>query len=375
MTGPSPMRLMRHVGFVVVALATWRVGSAAASDGDGATPRNPASEPASLASFSDLQESLAGLNWDEEAQRLRRAVEIVWERNGWTNESDRFARDVACEVTAIPPWDVAARLNLLTTRIAERYGLNDESATRLKGSVMREAGGFLMRNGGAIIENGREALLARARGEPYTAEQVAKWAKVLEPLLTDMRASVDRLAKEVEPSLDADHKRRLDQDLQSVEKRTRYVDAMRTRWAEGKWQPTDWGLETDPIQNRAVPPRALDPSAAIPIPVAPAAQPSPNVSLPACVSYDPATWFACVLEFEKRFQLDAGQKSTAQSIHAELVERAGDYAKTHREEFRAVPMQERMTHAAYEPIRALFAELQARLDALPTTAQQETYKP
>jgi len=375
MTGPSPMRLMRHVGFVVVAFAAWRVGSAAAPNGDGATPTNPASEPASLASFADLKESLAGLNWDEEAQRLRRAAETVWERNGWTNESDRFARDVACEVTTIPPWDIAARLNLLTTRVAERYRLNDESAMRLKGSVMREAGGFLMRNGGAIIENGREALVARARGEPYTAEQVAKWAKVLEPLLTDMRASVDRLGDEIKPSLDPEHQRLFDQDMQSVEKRTRYVDAMRTRWAEGKWQPTDWGLEADPIQNRPVPPRAPDPSAAIPIPVAPAAQPSPNVSLPTCVSYDPATWFACVLEFEKRFQLDAGQKSTAQSIHAELVERAGDYAKTHREELRSVPTPGRMTHAAYEPIRALFAELQARLDALPTTAQRETYKP
>ncbi len=375
MTGPSPTRSMRHVGFVVVALATWGVGSAATSDGDGTTPTNPASEPASLASFSDLQESLAGLNWDEEAQRLRRAAETVWERNGWTNESDRFARDVACEVTAIPPWDVAGRLNLLTKRTTERYGLSEEAAAKFRASLMGEAGGFVMRHGGAIIENGREALVARARGEPYTAEHVAKWAKVLEPLLADAQVSADRLADEIQPSLDAEHKLLLSRDRESFQKRTAYVYAMRTRWAEGKWQPTDWGLEADPIQNRAVPPCTLDPSAAIPIPVAPAAQPSPNVSLPTCVSYDPATWFACVLEFEKRFQLDAGQKSTAQSIHAELVERAGDYAKTHREELRAVPTPGRMTHAAYEPIRALFAELQARLDALPTTAQQETHKP
>ncbi len=364
-----------HVGFVLVALATWSVGSAAAPDGDGATPTNPTAEPTSLASFSDLKESLAGLNWDEEAQRLRRAAETVWERNGWTDESDRFARDVACEVTAIPPWDVVARLNLLTTRVVERYRLNDESAMRLKSSVLREAGRFVMRNGGAIIENGREALAARARGEPYTAEQVAKWAKVLEPLLADAQVSADRLAEEIQPSLDAEHKLLLSRDRESFQKRTALLYAMRTRWAEGKWQPTDWGLEADPIQSRAVPPRALDPSAAIPVPVAPAAQPSPNASLPTCVSYDPATWFACVLEFEKRFQLDAGQKSTAESIHAELVERAGDYAKTHREELHAVPVSERSTHAAYEPIRALFAELQARLDALPTTAQQETYKP
>jgi hypothetical protein len=381
LTTPTPIRLSARIGFALVVVTLCGALAIASDRAEEGQTTEPSPQEAVLAWFSDLREPLAGFNWDEEADRVRRAAESLWKRNGWNDEADRFAREVACEVTAIPPWDVAARLNLLTTRITERYGLSEEAAGRLQTSLMREAGGFFMRNGGAILENGREALTARARGEPYTPEQVAKWAKVLEPLLADMRVSVDRLAEEVQPSLDAEHKLLLYRDRQSIQKRTRYVDAMRTRWAEGRWEPTDWGLEADPIQNRAVPPGPADPSVAIPsdgLPVnqaSPAPEPAARVLLPECVPYDHTTWFACVLEFERRFHLDAGQKSTAESIHGELVERADDYSKTHRDELRAVPMQERATHPAYEPIRGLFAELQARLDALPTTVQRATHKP
>src|SRR3989304_5604448 len=72
--------------------------------------------------------------------------------NGWTDESDLFARDVACEVTKIPPWEVTARLNLLSTRVAERYGLSDEQAKSLQGSILRETAGFLFKNSRDLIE-------------------------------------------------------------------------------------------------------------------------------------------------------------------------------------------------------------------------------
>ena len=189
------------------------------------------------------------------------------------------------------------------------------------------------------------------------------------------------LAEEIQPSLDAEHKLLLGRDRESFQKRTKYVDAMRTRWLEGKWQPTDWGLEADPIQNRAAPPSGADPLAVLPIQATNAPSLSllpsaaPLVVLPKWVPHDPRTWYAYVLQFEKRFDFDAGQKSTAESIHGELVERAGDYSEIHRDELRPVPVAERATHAAYEPICAMFTELQARLDALPTTAQLETHKP
>ncbi len=336
-----------------------------------------ASPEAMLADFTGLAEPLAGFDWDEEAKRIRHAAESLWKRNGWTEEADRFACELACELAAIPPWDVAGRLNRLTTRITERYGLSQEAAAQLQISLMREAGWFLMRHGRVILENGRESLTARAKGEPFTSEQVARWAKEGEPLLADMLASADRLGGEIIHKLDPEHKQLFDQDAESLRKRTRFVDAMRTQWAEGKWQPTHWGLESDPIQNRALPPSGVELPAAIPIqtvlPQSP--EPAPDLILPKWVSHDPATWFAYVLEFEERFDLDPGQKSTAESIHAELLARAGDYSEIHREELRRIPVQERPTHVGYEPIRAMFTELQARLDALPTSSQRMKDEP
>jgi len=375
---PTPVLWRTSFGvFIVIACA----GFAAASEGDEREEVSPAPQVSMFAQFSDLAETLAGFDWSEEAGRLRRAAESVWQRNGWNEESDNFAREVACEVTAIPPWDVVARLNLLTTRVSERYGLTGEAAGRFRASLLGEAGRILIRHGPVIIEKGREVLEARVRGEPYTPRQVAEWAEFLAPVLADAQASADRLAGEIQPFLDEEHKLLLAKDRKSFLKRTQYVDAMGTQWLEGKWQPTDWGLEEDPIQNRAVPPGPADPS----VPMGPktpsvllswsATESTTRTSLPPCVPYDPSTWITYVLEFEQRLDLDAGQKSAGESIHGELVGRAGDYSKTHRDSLFQVPASERATHAAYEPIRAMFTELQTRLDALPTTVQQATEKP
>ena len=373
----APVRLMTS-SIVVVAIAC--VALADSPDRNGETAK-PISQTALFAQFSDLTETLAGFDWDEEAVRLRRAAEIVWQRNGWNDESDTFARDVACEVAAIPPWDVVGRLNLLTTRITERYGLSEEAASRFRTSLLGEAGRLLMRHGPVLIEKGREVLAARVRGEPYSPQQVAEWAKDLEPLLVEGQVSADRLAEEIQPSLDAEHKLLLGRDRESYLKRTKFVNELRAQWLEGKWQPTDWGLEADPIQNRTAPPNVADPPAVLPIQATNTPSPSllpsaaPIVVLPKWVPHDPRTWYVYVLQFEQRLDLDAGQKSTAESIHGELVERAVDYSKTHRDELFPVPIAERATHTAYEPICAMFAELQARLDALPTTAQLKTHKP
>ena len=375
---PTPVRWMASFTIVLVIACA---ASTAASDRKEGEKVNPAPQESMFAQFSDLSELLAGFDWNEEADRLRRAAEIVWQRNGWNEESDIFAREIACEVMAIPPWDVVARLNLLTKRITERYRLTEEAAGRFQTSLLGEAGRLLVRHGPVMIEKGREVLAARVRGEPYSPPQVAEWAKLLEPILADALVSADRLAGEIEPSLDVEHRRLFVRDQESFQKRMRYVHTMRTQWADGKWQPTDWGLEADPIQNRIVPPGPADPSVALgpdapPVLLASSAtELTTRTPLPQCVPHDPSTWITYVLEFETRLDLDAGQRSAAESIHSELVGRAGDYSKTHRDELFQVPVPERAIHSAYEPICAMFAELQARLDALPTTVQRASEKP
>ena len=79
---------------------------------------------------------------------------------------------------------------------------------------------------------------------------------------------------------------------------------------------------------------------------------------------------AYVRELERRFKLDAGQMSTAESIHEELLDRADSYVQMHAAALKTIPVRERGTHEAYEPVRKLFVELKSRLDAIPTTSQR-----
>lgn len=327
--------------------------------------------------FQGFADPLRGMNWEEEADRVRAAAQTMWQRNGWTDESDLFARDVAIEVTEIPPWDVSRRLNLLSTRIAERYGLSSDQSAKLQFSVYREAGRFFTKNSAAIFQFGRDALATRAQGRAFTSEQVRAWAAALPPLLADIRESVETLSEEIEPNLDETHRQRLRRDLASIDRRANYMDKMGTQWAAGKWNPRDWGLERDPIQSGALDePVVAQPSANPPNPSAPTGlevAPIAAVVIPTkWVAHEPKTWIAYVLEVEKRYSFDAGQQTTARSIHSELIARAANYSTGRRAELQSVPATQRATDELYEPIRSLFAQLQERLEALPTTAQRET---
>ena len=311
------------------------------------------------------------MDWAEEADRVREAAEAMWQRNGWNDETDLFARDVAVEVAAIPPWDVSARLNLLSTRIAERYDLPADQTGPLQASMFREAGRFLGKNSAAIFELGREALATRAQGRAFTPEQVGRWAQALPPLMTDMHQSVGTISQEIEPLLDEQHRERLQRDIAGIDRRANYIDNMRVQWAAGKWRPSDWGLERDPIQSGvytppAVMPSPREPEIAIEQQAAAAAIPT------RWIAHEPKTWIAYVLDVEKRYHFDSGQQTTARSIHSELVARAIDYSAGRRVELAAIPALEREKHPLYEPICSLFAQLRERLEALPTTAQRES---
>lgn len=321
--------------------------------------------------FEGFEEPLRGMDWAEEAGRVREAARTMWRRNGWNDETDLFARDVAIEVAAIPPWDVSARLNLLSTRIAERYELPDERAGPLQASMFREAGRFFGKNRAAIFELGREALATRAQGRAFTSEQVSRWAQALPPLMTDVRQSVGAISREIEPLLDNSHRERLHRDIAGIDRRAQYIDTLRVQWAAGKWRPSDWGLDHDPIQTGAQVPGAATP--ALPEPVVAFESQGTAAAVPTrWVAHEPKTWNGYVLNVEKRYHLDSGQQTAARSIYSELVARATDYSAGRRAELQSVPAVEREKHALFEPICSLFSQLQERLEALPTTAQRES---
>ncbi|MGD2108977.1 MAG: hypothetical protein PVI86_06250 [Phycisphaerae bacterium] len=331
---------------------------------------DPKYAPPILESFGRLSEQMDDTAWERDTAFLKKSMDKLWERNGWTTESDLFARDVAKEVAAIPPWRVMRRLETMNRHVAERYGLSDADASRFQGAVIGETSGVLLRNMGIITRQIREVVEARQHGRPFTAEQVARWMQEGEPIMSEMEKSADRLRQVLEPMVAADRRRFFDADVESYMKRQRVVDKAVERWASGGWEPSDWGLEDDPVhRGLGKPAAALNAGRAgdakVPKPIG-----RSSARLMACVSYDPESWHVCVTDLKAQLQLDPGQVDTAESIHAELVERARACIVARSDVLAAVPTAERKTHEAYEPVRALFAEFQDRLDAILTSSQR-----
>lgn len=326
-----------------------------------------------LQSFS---KPIEGVDWDELLPHYEQMLERVFIRNGWTDEADQYAMKVALRVASIPPWDLAGRLRVLNEEISDRYGLTPQQSAEFQRGVMRELGGFLMRHGPAMWGQAQEALQGRSQGRPYTTDQIAKWAELGKPLFDEIEQSIERLGGELETNLSDEKKGVLRSDMSGFRKRHEAVKVMNERWARGEWKPEEWGLEDDPIQNRApkgeTRPAEVPKAGRVVSPAPPLVDPAVVVAIPSrWIEHDPTTWIALVMEFRKQYSLDVGQMDTAWSIHGELVERALRYSNARKSELVMVPESQRAESAAYKPIRDLFAELRERLESLPTTQQRE----
>ncbi len=327
-------------------------------------------DPGVLDRFQRLSEQISPREWEHEHSLIESVITNIWQRNGWRGEPDRFARDTACEVAAVPPWQPAKRINLFSKRIEKRYGLSGENAATLRRVIMREASGFLMRNIGVILDQAGDGMQAGTQGEPFTAEQIARWAKKSQPLLAELSESAARLASELEPMLEPAKRSVLKRDLKSFESRQRAMHKLADRWVRGEWRPADWGLRDDLG-------RSVASSGGRPQPPPSARKSTMNREqgkprMPGRVfPHDPSTWFIYVLDFKERFDLDLGQMSTAESIHIEVSTLANHYISAHTEMLKTIPLVERMTHEAYEPVRSLFGGFRSRLDAIPTSSQRE----
>lgn len=330
--------------------------------------------------FQKFAKPIPGVDWEEMSPHFVQMLDRMFERNGWNDESDLYAKKVASRIAALPPWDLPGRLGALSEEVSDRYGLTPQQTGMFQRSVMRESFGMMIKYGPAMWEQAQEALQGRASGKPYSAEQIARWAKDAEPLLREIEASAERISGELEESLSDEKKKVLKQDMDSFHKRQKGVEAMNQRWAKGLWQPDEWGLEDDPIQTAAARLEASEATDTKPGPTPPTARQAAPLVAPVVeaapipdhwIEHDPSTWIALVVEVEKRFGLDAGQMDTAWSIHAEVLERAARFSKLRTAELSSVPAAQRLTHEAYRPIRELFGELRDRLDSLPTSTQRE----
>jgi len=337
-----------------------------------------ASSAGSLQDFSrKLSEESTGLDWDKEFRFIERNLDRLWHENSWNDEADRFALQIARDVSAVPPWKIFDRFNIMAQHVSQRYELSGVEGARFKTSLIREAGGILVRHSGTILKHAQEMMALGRENRPITSEHVAKWIKEGMPVLAETHESIDRLGQELFARLPQEKRAVLERDLVSYTKRRKYVDETVARWAEGGWKPSEWGLEGDGPRPAAQvdlprePPPLLLPDA---VETNKVVSPPQVVHVPKWLAHDPATWFAYVLEIKDRYQLNGGQFTAARSIHDELFSRAAAFDKAHGPALSAVRYHERAGHEAYAPIRGLFEELRGRLEALPTTAQRADVK-
>ena len=263
--------------------------------------------------LSNLQELIRDAEqlgpWQQNRDLILEANRNIWRQKGWNTESDRFAQQVIAKLTNFPPGQIDERFNAFCDAMVERYKLDPQQRQILYTIATRDGWASFLRHARKLLPIAREAIAIRVAGQPFTAEQVARWSKIVEPMANDMRRQLDRSAAEFARSLRPEQRKRFDRDLAATRRRVDQRMAMMRQWQKGTWRPHDWGLQSDPIHAAAIQ------DAAKPKTSKPRDTPVPAQG-------DTDEWTAYVANFINRYGLDDNQQVTAQSILEEVQDRA-----------------------------------------------------
>jgi hypothetical protein len=358
-------------------------------------------------------------SWEEHSGYITAATEKIFERNGWDSEPDSFSLDLIREVQALPPWSIRERFDTFVGARQERV---------LQQTIMRESNAIFMRHAGRILQYAGEAIETRAAREPITAEQVARWVELATPVFEDSQQALNEGAKRFMQELDPEQQAIVQRDLDAANRRMNRIDELSERWARGEWQPSDWGMEEDPIQlagearaggkaaetdeARAAMGRATgDESGASESrpESSPVARPRPgnrerNVTRPttsqptevnrdrpearAAVKGADDPWARYVRAFIRKYRLDDAQQQRAWLIYRDVKARSDRLDKRHAAhvqmlEHRLAKAADDKTQSALQAevarhdaaLERLFRQLKKRLDRLPTSAQRRNAVP
>jgi len=336
-------------------------------------------------------------DWDTHSAYITSAMEKTYERNGWTSEPDRFAMEMMRQVDQVPPWRPNERFDIAARLLAERYALDDEQQRIMRETMIQESNDLFVRHSGRIMQYSVEAIQTRAAGEPFTPEQVARWAQLAEPVFLDSRERINAAAQEFASHLRPEQAEALLYDVEAANRRMDDLYVQSQRWAEGDWDPLDWGLEEDPIQigaglaqgpaeeggaagraeragRQAAEPEAVETERG---PVRATSQP---------VSED--AWAGYVRRFIAKYKLNGAQQERAWRIYRDVTARANAQRGRYGQQIeaavrRAAARQDEKSQKGVtelekrldRQLNQLYMLLKARLDKLPTRQQRAEAEP
>lgn len=340
-------------------------------------------------------------DWEQHSTYIMDAVSRIYDRNGWDSESDYFSLDLMGEIEALPPWDVYGRFGTFLDRVGERYLLTDAQRESLQNLVVRGATEVFTKHSDRIMTYAIDAIQTRAAGEPFTPEQVARWAALSEPVFHDMRRTMREGSEEFMRVLEPEQRELLREDMHAADRRLDVVQRGFPAWKRGEWDPAQWGLDADPIQNPGAAELEDGGVAAGAIAEAPAEPPPPPARAPRVAGGGPATppptpgagpveresasrpakavkaielddVGRFIAAFVRKYQLNDEQAQRAQLYGDDTRHRLAAVAARFERVAAGDSATEQARARRRGDVRTLFEALQRRLERLPTRAQRRS---
>lgn len=207
-----------------------------------------------LEQIQQINKEASGLmdTWDQQYVVIDQATDNVFQQQGWTSEPDQAARSMMRDVGRIPPWKPRERQEAFMGALQQRYNLTTEQRSSMDSEIQREAMMVTVKHFKDLAPMALEFVRTRAKGDPFTAEQVQRWSKVFEPVMADSLEALNRVTENAKKTMTAEQRRQLELDVAALKKRHQDFEKMVARWQAGQWSPADWGLQNDAVHSGAM---------------------------------------------------------------------------------------------------------------------------
>lgn len=323
--------------------------------------------------------------WMAQRGFLAESAKRVAAVRGWDTEVDEFVIHMIAEVTSIPPWDGESRLQKAVEVLASRYQLTSTQSESVSDLISGVSADWLMTHDDALGACTLDAMEARAGGELITPELAALWTRQatepLEDIAERFRYGIRRLLPELTP----DQRKQIMADVRIINKRQNAMISTAEQWGIGDWSEDMWGLDRDPIQQKA----KAQLEEAITKPAAQTSEPSAQSGkvaeiLPASSQpQEMDNWGKYVQAFIKRYSLNDQQEQSAWRIHKRAIMlrrqaearfdkrlemlKKREAAKTAGGKRFVLSTQGQREYA----VRELFNRMKSQLEKIPTRKQRE----
>jgi hypothetical protein len=282
-------------------------------------------------------------------------------------------------------WPSRKLMRSMLTRMADdmvgRYGLSDDKRDQVRNATVDRWMDFLSDNRTKLQPLVNEFLEMRLALEPPFEEQVKEWAERALPVFDETRSQIEQNWNDLREVLNPWQRAKFEIDALATKAGLEVAQRRLTQWKQGQfeltdvWEPRDRAAQRQARERRAAE-RAerrerIEAEAS-------AAEPSDQIEL------ELDSWDRYAAEFISKHDLDEAQRDSVRSTLTEVKARAQAHRDRHREEI--VELERRIEAPdpsdddreaikgelvrLYGPIDELFAELQRRLDSVPTESQK-----